>query len=313
MHWQTFISRVRDTKQGLLQREEAHASLEFCYSLIVMPAVAEKHIEYYPDSDNMGQHPLQSLNMEFLRPLIQQWLAELKRVAFVGSDQFFYFERHNMSARIAPDVYVIDNVPQDHPLAGSWKLWEGHFPSFAFEICGDDIDKDYVELPKLYGEIGTRELIVFDPHASKASRRRVQWQVFRREDNNGQSVFRLVQQSKGPTIESRELGCYFTLTTSRGYKLVRLALDSLGNQLVMTAEERALMLAQKERVVLSETLLALENERQAKEQERQAKEQERQAKEQERQAKEYERQEKEKALAELVELRKLLAEMKKPE
>jgi hypothetical protein len=79
--------------------------------------------------------------MEFFRPLIQQWLAELKRVAFVGSDLFFYFERHNASARTAPDVYLTDNVPQDCPLVASWKLWEGNFPSFAFESCGDDIDK----------------------------------------------------------------------------------------------------------------------------------------------------------------------------
>src|SRR5690349_11637781 len=79
---------------------------------------------------------------------------------FVGSDQFIYFEKGQISQRIAPDLYVLPGVPQvaDVP---SWKIWEsGIRPSFALEICSQNWRKDYITAPELHNQIGTEELII---------------------------------------------------------------------------------------------------------------------------------------------------------
>src|SRR5262245_21784837 len=108
----------------------------------------------YPSTDHRGEHEYQRLISELLRPLVERLMRERELVAHVGADTFIYWVEGNTSKTIAPDVYVLPDVDQGLQV-GSWKLWEiDTAPSFALEIAGDDIDKDYVDDPKLYAEMG---------------------------------------------------------------------------------------------------------------------------------------------------------------
>ena len=67
----------------------------------------------------------------------------------------------------------------------SWKVWEEELAlSFCFEVVSEDVRYDYEEKPILYSELGTRELVVFDPE-SEGQLGRYRWQVFRRLKNRG--------------------------------------------------------------------------------------------------------------------------------
>ncbi|MDO9022148.1 MAG: Uma2 family endonuclease [Deltaproteobacteria bacterium] len=191
---------------------------------------------HYPSEDNVGEHEVQRYIAELLRPLLARWLAEQGRVAHVGADQFFYWVEGDTGTRRAPDVYVIDGVAQDIPEVGSWKVWEGHAPSFALEVVSLDWKKDYDEAPPDYEKMGVRELVVFDPWATSRSRKRLRWQVFRRVRGRG---FVRVTASNDDRVESRVLGAWLVAVTERGHTRVRLAEDETDEALVPTDGERA--------------------------------------------------------------------------
>ncbi len=230
----------------------------------------------------MGEDIVQRWIVELLRPLIQRWLQTQGELAFVGADQFIYFEQFNPHRRVSPDVYVLPGVAPDCYVR-SWKVWEsGVVPSFALEVVSTNWEKDYCQSPLAHAELGTSELLIFDPCFNER-REGVRWQRFVRTEA-GQ--FPMVERSNSLSVESQTLGCF--LRAVGEYPQVRLRLTE--------AKDSAILFPTAEEV-----------ERQAKEAERQAKEAERQAKEAERQAKEAERQAKEAALARVAELEAKLA------
>ena len=192
----------------------------------------------------MGEGLLQRLIMEMLRPMLARFLAEHGKVANVGADQFIYFCDGDPSRRIAPDVYVLPGVRPGKRIR-SWKVWqEGIAPSFCFEVVSDDVRYDYEEKPILYGEMGTRELVVFDPD-SDGQRGRYRWQVFRRL--KGRGLVR-VEVSQGDRVRSKELGVWLRQVGEGDDVRVRLATGKTGDSLVPSAEEReAHERAEKER------------------------------------------------------------------
>lgn len=196
---------------------------------------AARHIDrtFYPSEDKVGEHEVQRYIAELLRPLLARWLAEQGRVAHVGADQFFYWEQGNAGECRSPDVYVIDGVAQDIPEVGSWKVWEGHAPTFAFEVVSLDWKKDYDEAPPDYAKMGAKELVVFDPWATARSRKRLRWQVFRQV--RGRGLVR-VEASNGDRVECRTLGASLVAVSERGHVRVRLMADG---RLVPTDAERA--------------------------------------------------------------------------
>jgi hypothetical protein len=187
----------------------------------------------YPESDNIGVHQLQVFIVELLRPLLERWLRSLGRVAHAGADQFWYFQEGNPRATRAPDVYVIDGVPQDIPEVGCWKTWEGRHPCFALEVCGDDWHKDYDDAPADYDAMGADEVIIFDPGATARSRRRVRWQVYRR------TTLGLVRVAieHGDRVYSRALGCFLRRVDAQGHVRLRLAIGDRGDDLFPTEAE----------------------------------------------------------------------------
>ena len=191
---------------------------------------------HYPETDHMGEDALQRFIAELLRPLIATWLATSGRRSFVGADQFLYFVEGDPRQRVAPDVYVMPGV--DPGLAPPcWKLWELDAPpSFALEIVSQNHRKDYEKLPPVYGRIGVRELVIFDPRATARSRVRVRWQVWRRDGAKG---WKLALRSMADRIESRELGCGLRAVGSGSSLRLRLAVDPAGDVLLPTEAEIA--------------------------------------------------------------------------
>jgi len=217
--------------------------------------------DIYPASDDMGEHGIQRLIAEVL-PMLVRWLAEKQRVVHVGSGQFVYWERDRPASRIAPDVYVLPGIDPDIAIR-SWKVWEtGVRPSFALEVVGDDITKDYEDGPALYDQLGVDELLVFDPHASATSRRRIRFQLFRRVGKRG-----LVRAfaSQGDRVSSKTLGAFVRATGRDDGVRLRLGLGKNGDTLYPTEAEaeraakeaeRAARLAAEQEVARLKALLA---------------------------------------------------------
>ncbi len=250
--------------------------------------------DLYPGSDDMGEHEIQRLIAELFRPLLARFLAERGRLAHVGADQFIYWVEGKPGKRLAPDVYVLPGIDPSIAIR-SWKVWEtGVGPSFALEVVGDDITKDYEDGPALYDELGVEELVVFDPHATATSRTRLRFQVFRRLKRRG--LVR-VEATQGDRVRSKILGAWVRAVGHHDAVRLRVALGDEGDTLYPTE-------AESERA-------AKEFERAAKESERAAKESERAAKESERAAKESERAGRIAAEAEVARLRALLAKAKR--
>src|SRR5262249_15725757 len=102
-------------------------------SAAVKPAVG-RDPTHYPVVDKIGEGSLQRFIVALLRPLLANVLVERGVKAFVGADQFIYYEQYAPTYVVAPDVYVIPGF--DAGLAvDCWKTWEhGAVPSFALEI-----------------------------------------------------------------------------------------------------------------------------------------------------------------------------------
>ena len=191
---------------------------------------------YLRDEDDVGEGTEQGITVRTLLAA----LTELARErgwdrTLVAGDQFFAWVESEPLVRISPDVYLLDDPPPP-PYPGMWRTWlSGQAPPrFAVEVVSDDWAKDYVQAPRKYQQLGTRELVVFDPEAALAPReRRVPLQVFRR-DEHGALV--RVAAGDGP-VHSAELDAWLVaLTSPRGARL-RIARDAAGTQLVPTSDE----------------------------------------------------------------------------
>ena len=208
----------------------------------------------YPVEERVGEDIVQRWIVELLRPLIQRWLEARGEFAFVGADQFIYFEQFNPHRRVSPDVYVLPGVAPD-TYVRSWKVWEsGVTPSFALEVVSTNWEKDYCQSPVEHAELGTHELIIFDPRFNER-REGVRWQRFVRTPTGH---FPMVERTNSLSVESQTLGCFLRAVGEHPHLRLRLTEAKDSAVLFPTAEEA---------------------ERHAREAERQAKEAERQAKE----------------------------------
>jgi len=196
------------------------------------------------EEDDEGQETEQSEIIDVLKSSIRELAGERgwSRV-FVGSDQFFAWLPEEPMVRVSPDVYLLDDPPPP-PLPASWQTWrEGHrAPRFAVEIVsGDDQHperwrKDYDQAPQKYAQLGTRELVIFDPQAALGEARdpqRVPLQCYRREADGG---FVRVYAGSGP-LASVELAAFLVVATDDAVARLRVARDAQGRERVLTAVE----------------------------------------------------------------------------
>jgi hypothetical protein len=200
----------------------------------------------YPVQDHMGEHEIQRLIAELLRPLLARFLARKGIVAHAGADQFIYWAEGNPTKRLAPDVYVLPGVDQDIVIP-SWKTWEtGIVPSFALEIAGNDVSKDYEDGPVEYADLGVEELVVFDPRATWTSRTRVRWQIFHRIEGQG---FVRVEASQADRVRSKVLDAWLLAVGSGDGARIRIGEGPTGDTVFPTEAEEARAAEEKERAL----------------------------------------------------------------
>lgn len=204
-------------------------------------ALAERDGTVYPVEERVGEELLQRWIMEILRPLIERWLKERGVTALTGADQFIYFRRGDTRGRVAPDVYVLPGVRPNRRIK-SWKTWiEGIVPSFALEVVSNDVDKDYIDAPALYRELGIEELVIFDPHFEDEPDR-FRFQIYRQVGKRGLVRAAVTNEDR---VRSRVLGCWLRVVGAGEDMRLRLATGSSGDELFPTEAERER--AEKER------------------------------------------------------------------
>ena len=192
---------------------------------------------YLRDEDDVGESTEQGITVRTLLAALAELAREREWTrTLVAGDQFFAWVESEPLVRISPDVYLLDDPPAP-PYPGMWRTWlSGQAPPrFAVEVVSDDWAKDYVHAPRKYDQLGTRELVVFDPEAALAPRgRRVVLQMFRR-DAAGALV--RVDAGQGP-FHSVELDAWLVVLAGPGGARLRIARDRDGRDLVATAEEQ---------------------------------------------------------------------------
>jgi len=189
----------------------------------------------YPVEEDVGEDSLQTFILETLRPLIASLFAWRGKKAFVGSDQFIYWEQYNPRKVVAPDLYVLPGVAPETRVP-VWKVWETRVvPSFALEIMSEDQRKDVEESPRRYAELGVRELILFDPEP-ETRRDGIRFRVFRPVGKRG---LVLVEATNEDRVRSKVLDAWIRVMGRGLQTRLRVGLGARGEELLPTAEERA--------------------------------------------------------------------------
>jgi hypothetical protein len=190
----------------------------------------------YPVVDKMGEGLLQRLIAELLRPLLAGALARQGIKAFVGADQFIYYEQYAPTQSVAPDVYVMPGLPPDVDV-DCWKIWEESraVPSFALEIVSrSNPRKDTAHSPVRHAALGTKELVIFDPRHARG-RDRARFRVFRRLPKRGLVQ---VEVTNADRVYSKSLRLWLRIVGEGIHTRIRIAQGPQGDELIPTPEER---------------------------------------------------------------------------
>lgn len=205
-----------------------------------MPLSRRREIDrvVYPVSDDMGEHELQTLMREMLRPMLARFLASRGVDAHAGSDQFIYWEKGNPAACVAPDVYVLPGVSQRRVIS-TWKTWleRGVVPSLAIEIVTGDVEKDYEDAPARYAALGVKEVVIYDTRLEPGPRRIRRWrfQVYRRSASRLTRVI----ATDDDRVRLRSIGAWLRVLGEGVDRRLRLATGVKGEALVPTSDEDA--------------------------------------------------------------------------
>jgi hypothetical protein len=119
------------------------------------------------------------------------------------------------------------------------------------EIVSEDWKKDYEDAPAKYAQLGTRELVIFDPEAATSDvgrGARVPFQLYRRDADG---AFVLVYRGEGPAW-SEQIDAFLVAQRVGETVRLRVARDAAGNDFVPTAEERAATAEERVRVLEAE-------------------------------------------------------------
>ncbi|MFY9821856.1 MAG: Uma2 family endonuclease [Thermoanaerobaculia bacterium] len=80
----------------------------------------------------------------------------------MGGNLFFFYEKGNPKARVAPDVLLAQGVRKWNRL--NYKVWEEGPPAFVVEVTSRKTrTKDQQVKKPLYERLGVKEFVLFDP------------------------------------------------------------------------------------------------------------------------------------------------------
>ncbi|MFN6140810.1 MAG: Uma2 family endonuclease [Pseudanabaena sp.] len=118
----------------------------------------------YPTSDGEPLAETQEHSWAILMTLtlLSQYLTGKQAVVF--ANQFFYYIEKKPTARVAPDVMVIFDIPVK--MYGNYKLWEDQqTPAIIFEMTSKGTKETDLNFKKtLYEQLGIQEYWLFDPY-----------------------------------------------------------------------------------------------------------------------------------------------------
>jgi Uma2 family endonuclease len=124
----------------------------------------EQEIEY-PTSDGqpMAETPQHMKVMVDVIFGLDARYAEVQDV-WVGGNLFFFYEKGNPKARVAPDVLLAKGVRKwDRP---NYLLWQEGPPALVVEVTSKKTRrKDQTVKKPLYERLGVKEFVLFDPFA----------------------------------------------------------------------------------------------------------------------------------------------------
>jgi Uma2 family endonuclease len=121
---------------------------------------------YYPSSDGkpMAETFLHVLAIFEIFELLRERYRD-RNVVYIAADMFWYWERGNPSACVAPDLMVNFGVPEGDERR-SFKTWieNGVVPSVTFEMASKGTwRKNVGKTRDTYERLGVKEYFIFDP------------------------------------------------------------------------------------------------------------------------------------------------------
>lgn len=186
------------------------------------------------EDDEVSASRPQTLAIRRLWPCVERRLAELDRDWLVGTDQTMHLDPDDLRVGVRPDLYVLPGQPAI-PIEEGWPAYQPGVPPpiLAVEIVSpSNWGKDYQEAPQRYATLGTEELVLFDPGATRGTSPAPNprpLQVYRKTPQG--SLWR-VYAGDGPAW-SEVLRCW--LVADEGE--LALSHDEAGTQLILTPEE----------------------------------------------------------------------------
>lgn len=181
---------------------------------------------FFPSEEEV---PETSVHLRLRTALFLVLDRELRGRAFVGSDQFVYWDPTDATACVAPDVVVRLGGPLE--LVRSIKVWEHGAPHLAVEIVSeaDSRDRDFDEKLERYRRAGIAEVVRFDADDSVTPLRLFDFV-------EGDLVER--DRSDPEAYRCDVLSAYWTLVRDEALGLtLRVARDRAGLELWPTPEE----------------------------------------------------------------------------
>ncbi len=119
---------------------------------------------FYPEDDDepMAESDFQRDSLIYAVEALDYFYADDPNV-YVSGNLFIYLEKGNPRAVVSPDAFTVHGVEKYQ--RKTYKLWlEKIPPSFIIEVTSDSTrDRDEIEKPLLYEELGVKEYIQFDP------------------------------------------------------------------------------------------------------------------------------------------------------
>ena len=123
----------------------------------------------YPtgDGEPVAETPIHRDNLVETIWMLQRWYEEQGRDhVYVSGNMFVYYEKGNRRRHLAPDVFVVDGVP--NALRDCYKTWEELKPTLDLVIeftSRSTKEEDLEDKFELYrDELGVREYLLFDPY-----------------------------------------------------------------------------------------------------------------------------------------------------
>lgn len=123
---------------------------------------------YYPSEDGqpMAETKIHALAMILLMEALEDFFENRRDDAYIGIDQFWYWEEGNPRRRRAPDVFVAFGVLEPERPRRSFMSWRegGVLPAVIFEMASEGtVQENLGEKRAVYERQGVSEYFIFDP------------------------------------------------------------------------------------------------------------------------------------------------------